>query len=190
MKALKKLLVVVMSLAMVFAMTVTAFAASELSPEEKALLDKIKAGVVVNGATVAVPDDYITQAQAYLTKNDLSATQVDILSKAVDEVVADVKASGVKSFNEMVNTPALNSKIVAVLNDANTKADLGLTITAGDNKLTISDANGKIFEDTTTKHTGSDYRTVAIAGLGIIVVLAACGIIISKKRLHNASAEA
>ena len=80
---LKKLIGV--ALATVFCLTssVTAFAAG-ISADEQLLLDKLKAGVEVDGTVVQAPAEFLAQAENELKTNDNLKNSIDTLRKKIN----------------------------------------------------------------------------------------------------------
>ena len=72
---IKKISALVLSLMMVFAMSITAFAATE---------DDIKSKLEAAG----IPDAYMTQVDSFLANNDLDEAQIDAVIEQIDLAVA------------------------------------------------------------------------------------------------------
>lgn len=166
----KTLLAIIAALVLVSVLAVTAFAATGISEAEQKLLDKFKAGVTLSdGTLVTPPATYITKAEQELTKEELTAEEIAILEKAIDDTYATIKAENLHNATE-IKASAKYDEIVANIQEACAK--VGYTVDPHDE-----------VEDVEIKRTGVDMTATIVAVCALVAVLAICGAVIAKKRL-------
>lgn len=187
---LKKMIGVILATAICLTSSVTAFAAG-LSAEEKLLLDKLKAGVEVDGTVVKVPAEFLTQAENELKKNgtDITADQAAIVSKKMDEVLAVAQANNVKSIADM---KAIASEVLPLVEEAATAVGYTVAYDAAASNFSVTDPNGETVFSTkdVINQTGFDMTTTAAVGGSLVVLLAACVVVANKKKLFAKTIEA
>lgn len=180
---IKKIIAVSVSAVMMFAMSVSAFAAGTVDENEQTILDALNAN--------KVPAEYVTQAKNYFEKDDVSVT-----TDQAKEIVADIndaatiaKSNGIKSVEDLANASAATIDSIVAKAQAAAKV-VGLTVSY-DTKTgvaTVKDSAGNVVATSNigTKTTGADsMSTVAVVSfLGLAVAALA---VITKK---NAKAEA
>jgi len=163
----RKLSVLVLSLIMMLAMSITAFAATEDD-----IIKELKAA--------GVPDTYVDQAKQYLANNDVTAEQADAViveikaAKATAGDVTDVKKLSADQKAAILKNVETAGKAVGAEVVVDTK----------NNKVTITDKAGKqyVVEENPVKPTGvSVYATYAVVA-AMAIVLVACGVVVSKRR--------
>lgn len=163
----KKFFVMVLSLVMMLAMSVTAFAATEDD-----IIKELKAA--------GVPETYVSQAEQYLANNEVIDTQAD-------NVIAEIKKAKETAgdVTELKNLSAeQKTAILKNVEAAGTAMGATVVVDTKDNKVTITDENNKtyIVEENPVKPTGvSVYATYAVVA-AMAMVLVACGVVVSKRR--------
>lgn len=165
---IKKISALVLSLMMVFAMSITAFAATE---------DDIKSKLEAAG----VPDAYMTQVDSFLANNDLDEAQIDAVIEQIDLAVATKgDAKDIASLDEAQKS-AIIGNITAAAEAVGAKVEID--VEAG--KLTVTDKAGNeyVAEATTevVKPTGvSTTATVAVVAVMAMGIFA-CAFVSKKK---------
>ncbi len=174
---LKKLLVCAMATMMVAASTLTAFAA-ELTAEEKAVIQAL--------TDAKVPAEYITQAENYLAKDDVTVTADQ--ATAIKKEIADAKATvGTTDLAKL--TADQKSAIVADIEAAAAAVNLKVEVNSAKEEVKIVDAKGNAVAnvaatDAPFQDTGADMSTT-VAVLAVLgVALVACAVA-SKKVANN-----
>ncbi len=163
----RKLSVLVLSLIMMLAMSITAFAATEDD-----IIKELKAA--------GVPDTYVAQAEQYLANNDVTADQAD---GVIDEIKAAKATAGDVTDVKKLNADQ-KAAIIKNVEAAGKAMDAVVTVDTKNNKVTITDKNGKeyVVEENPVKPTGvSVYATYAVVA-AMAMVLVACGVVVSKRR--------
>ncbi len=164
----KKLSVLVLSLIMMLAMSITAFAATEDD--------------IINALKEAgVPDTYVDLAEQYLANNDVDAEQADA-------AIAEIKAAK-ETAGDVTDVTKLDAdqKAAIIKNVEAAGSAIGATVTVDtkDNTVTITDPNQKTYtvEEEPVKSTGvSVYATYAVVAV-MAMALVACGVGVSKRRV-------
>ncbi len=199
MKVRKFLTYIVLSLLLVLVSSTGVFAASGVSSDEQALLDKFS-GVVTKWAGVVVSDDtkktniqnqYISEATNALTQVDLDVAACDDLAATIDAVDSLLASKGVKNGADLraalpdvvatVNATANKyGMTVSVVNDASAANDGYATVkitTETGEKTTAGGTKGAV------NQTGFTY-TATIIILSILALLfVACVVVTRKKNL-------
>lgn len=169
------------SLAMCGMFAVSAHAADGITADEQAILDNLKAGVVVDGTVVNVPAEYINQAETYLKTNDVTAEQATTIIVEIDNVKAVVKENKITDIKEIKG--AVAKDILAHAEKAASTVGVTLTVSA-DNTIVVKDKTGKVLftaEKGVIKATGDDYSSMFAMTGAIALLLAGAGVVASKK---------
>lgn len=168
----KKILVLALSAIMVFAMSITAFAATEND-----IIEALR--------NAGIAQQYITQAEKFLADNDVSATQADAVITQIN--AAKTTAKGATTLEAM--TADQKAAIIENIKAAATAVGATATIDTVKNEVTISkvDAAGKTNVYVASANVGqptgvSTYATVTVIA-GLAIALVACGVVVSKKKL-------
>lgn len=193
MKSMKKLVSAIVVGAATLAMSVTAFAATGVSSEEQALLDKATAKaqeVGVDTTASAQFKQYYAQAEQFLASNDLTAEQTKEMSAAIDDasetVKAEMKAQGVTKLGDLkANTDlvkSLENKVTAQIKTAAEKVGIKISVDASGN-YTASVGNKKVADSSNPiKQTGFDLMATVVVAAAFIGAAAVCIVVASKKR--------
>lgn len=193
MKTMKKLVGAVLVGAMTLAMSVTAFAATGVSADEQALLDKATAkakelGVDTNAS--AQYKQYYAQAEQFLASNELTAEQTKELAASVDEAAATVKkemdAQGATKLGDLkANTDlvkSLESKVVSQVKTAAAKVGITISVDASGN-YTATAGDAKVADSSNPiKQTGFDLTATVVVAAAFVGAVAVCLVVASKKR--------
>lgn len=181
---IKKLIGITVSAMMMFAMSVSAFAAGSIDENEQAVLDALSEN--------KVPAEYVTQAKNYFEKDNVvvTAEQAKVIISNIDEAATIAKTAGIKTKDDLAkaDTDIINS-IVAKAQTAAKELELTVTYDTKSGVATIKDYAGNVVATSSVgiKKTGADTvaTTVIISGLGMIVV----GLGIASKKNEKAIAE-
>lgn len=163
---MKKITTLVLSLVLVLAMSITAFAAT---PN-----DEVKAALTEAGVT----GTYFDEAVKFLANNTLTADQAEVVVAQIKE--AKKTAGEAKSVADLSADQI--SKIKANIETAAAKVDAKVSF---DNKtISVTDAKGNPYtvSSNPVKATGAT-TTATVAGIAVLAMgLVACGVAVSKKR--------
>ena len=158
---MKKITTLVLSLVLVLAMSITAFAAT---PN-----DDVKAALTEAGVT----GEYYDQAVKFLANNELTAVKNEI--KAAKATAGEAKSVADLSADQI-------SKIKANIETA--AAKVGAKVSFADKTISVTDAKGTQYtvSSNPVKATGAT-TTATVAGIAVLAMgLVACGVAVSKKR--------
>lgn len=154
---MKKITTLVLSLVLVLAMSITAFAAT---PN-----DEVKAALTEAGVT----GEYYDQAVKFLANNELTAEQ----------------ATAVKNEIKAAKATAGDAKISKIKANIETAAHaVGAKVSFADKTISVTDAKGTQYTVSfnPVKATGAT-TTATVAGIAVLAMgLVACGVAVSKKR--------
>lgn len=164
---MKKITTLVLSLVLVFAMSITAFAATE-DDIIKALKD------------AGITGEYLAQAEAFLADNDVTAA-------SADTVIAEINKAK-ETAGGTIDVASLSAdKKNAIKNNVTTAAAaVGATVEfkADSKEVVVTSSTGKTYkaEVQPVKATGAS-TTATVAGIAVLAMgLVACGVAVSKKR--------
>lgn len=189
---MKKILGLVIVTVLCLSSSVTAFAAG-LTKSEQEIINKLKAGIEVDGKVIDVPASYLNQAENEMAKNktDITATEANAIIGNVDKAQAIMEKEGITSISELKTSDSAN-QIVSLAKSAATTAGYTVAYNAAKGVVSVKNPDGKtVF---TTKNvinqTGFDLTNTVLAGSFLVTLLAACFVIASKKKLFVNAAEA
>ena len=151
---MKKITTLVLSLVLVLAMSITAFAAT---PN-----DEVKAALTEAGVT----GEYYDQAVKFLANNELTAEQA---TAGDAKSVADLSADQISKIKANIETAA---------------HAVGAKVSFADKTISVTDAKGTQYtvSSNPVKATGAT-TTATVAGIAVLAMgLVACGVAVSKKR--------
>lgn len=195
MKTMKKLVAAALVGVMTLAMGASTFAATGVSAEEQALLNKAtqkaqELGVDTN-ASAAFKEKY-AEAEKYLAANELTAEQIKAADSSIDEAAATLKAEmdaqgvtklgDLKTKLDMSALEALENKVATQVAEAMAKVGIKITITP--NGYLISDPAGQTITDSSNpiKQTGFDLTATVAVAAAFAGAVAVCLVVASKKR--------
>jgi hypothetical protein len=162
MKLSKKLATLVLSAALVFGTSVTAFAAP--NDDVIAALKEAK-----------VPATYITSAENYLKTVTLTDAQASAIKTQVTKVNSILDAANVTDVTKL--TQADKDKVIAAVTEAGKSIGLTVTVTKTSNgalQIIAKDSTGAVVDTITTnavKQTGAN-NMVLVAGAFVLVLAA------------------
>lgn len=163
---MKKITTLVLSLVLVLAMSITAFAATP-NDDVKAALDK-----------AGVTGTYLDQAVKFLANNTLTAEQAKVVVAQIEE--AKTTAGDAKSVSDLSADQI--SKIKANIEAA--AKEVGAKVSFANKTISVTDAKGTQYtvSSNPVKATGAT-TTATVAGIAVLAMgLVACGVAVSKKR--------
>lgn len=179
MRSFKKFIACAASIATLAAMSITAFAGT-ISTDEQKILDALK--------TANVPAQYVTEAQNYLAGDDveITAAQAEVVVAQVQE--AKKIAGSTTDFKSL--TADQKQKIANCMATAGTEIGITVTYDASSDTIKAVDASGKTIFTASAASSGNDsvikptgvnmYATVSIIAV-LAAALIGCGIVVSKK---------
>ena len=152
-----------------------------------AILDSLRSGVMVNGKNVAIPANYVNQAENYFASHKISDAQANYILAEVNAAKAAIRQTGVTDLKKMDR--ATKRKILAAAQAAANEIDLKLTV-GSDKSVKIVDSDGSVAfsDENVIKTTGPsvDWRSwLMLWGGGFLAVLGACCFLIRKNRLQE-----
>lgn len=181
----KRILGLVMVIVFCIASSTTAFAAG-LTKGEKSIINRLKAGVVVNGQVIKLPASYVNQAENELMKNkrNITDSQAAYIIKKIDEAEGILQKEGITSLAELKNSQSLK-KIVQLAKEAAGVVDSTVAYNTSKSIVSVKNSSGKtVFTNKKIiNQTGFDLSGIAFAGCFMITSLAACIFITHKKKL-------
>lgn len=180
----KKWLALLISALMVMAFFALPTSAAGLNDYEQKLMDKLSAGVDINGTQVYLPAEYVNQAKNYfLSSHDMTELEYNEIVGYVDDAIALVKENapaGTFSFQ------ALSSDVKNQLLSYGQKAAAVVELTLsynGKNVKIVDKNNTVVFEDApAVKTTGAEANfTMLWVVAGSFAVLLIAAVAVSKK---------
>ena len=192
---MKKIICLVMALALVFSLCLTVNAATGINANEKAVLDALKSKEALgkNGWSFSIPTEYVTAAENYFNTIDMTDTQKDNILGYIEEGKKIVKEQGDKAnftgkvYNLKTMEISAKEKVLDLATKACKEVNLTLTYSPADNKVSIKDAKSVVaFENTPViKTTGEDFNVTSTVVIAVVSVAVIGGIIalyaVSKK---------
>jgi len=128
---MRKIVAILATLAMAVAFALPAFAASGISPEEQALLDRFVAGVTLKDGTVVKPGSkYIAAVKACLKAKDMDAADIAKAKAEMDKLEAKVIADDYHQVGEIYEGDNYQSYVSEITSFA---SELGFKVTPGTN---------------------------------------------------------
>jgi len=206
MKITKKVLSVVLAGAMTLAMSVAAFAATNVSSSEQKILDQAK----LKAAALGVSEDnaryqqYYSQALTYVQTYDMTEEQVNGALTAMDEAQAKaetaMKEAGVSSVLDLDKDTlkSLSAKCADVIQAEFDRVGIQVQLSAdgtvtvvkenvdNGNKTNEPVKNNTVFQSTSVvKQTGSDMTATVVVAVAVLGAVATCGVVAKKKGLFT-----
>lgn len=163
---MKKITTLVLSLVLVLAMSITAFAATK-DDVKKALKD---AGVY---------SEYASQIDQFLDNNEITASEADKVVTLINDAKAIAGSKDLKSLSATEK-----SQIEAKITEAAKVYGAEVKFDTNNKKVVVTDKNNKSYEAAVNpvKSTGVS-TTATVAGIAVLAMgLVACGVAVSKKR--------
>lgn len=192
---MKKILCLVMALALTFSLCLTVNAATGINANEKAVLDALKAKEALgkNGWSFPIPTEYITTAENYFNTIDMTDAQKDTILGLIAEGKKIVKEQGDKAnftgkvYNLKTMEISAKEKVLELGQKACKEVGLTLTYSSKDNKVIIKDAKGVVaFENTPiVKTTGESFNVtsaVVITAISVVILAGVAYLVIVAKK--------
>lgn len=175
---MKKFLAILIALALVAMLPLTAFAATGINEYEQKVLDKLAAGVKLsNGETYKIPQAYINTAKNYFAGDcDMTQGEANDIIALINEGIAIVKAEASKNTGSTFDLKSLptdaKEEILALGQKACSEIGLQLTYNGRTDEVSIKDASGApVFENSAVIKTTGQAVTVDAAFVCAIVVV-------------------
>jgi hypothetical protein len=173
----KLMVVILVTILMCLAGTEYVLAATGVSEAEQTILDKMKAGVEVNGKVVHMPVSYINQAENELIKNevDLTSEQAAVINQKIEEAMEIVKTISLKDLTEM-RKPEAVFKLIKIVDEAAAEIDYKVSIDFRTMALNITNPKGDtvFVSKNSINQTGFDYTATALVGIVLLGVFFLC----------------
>ena len=183
---MKKLVTVLLVVALVAVMAIPAFAATGINANEQAVLDKLSECKEMGAKQLKfyIPDKYITSAKNYFIGDcDMTEDEKNAIIAYIDEGAAIVKkeADGQAFEGQVYNLNTMSqesrSAVLVLGQKACAEVDLNLVYNSAENKVVITTVKDGtvVFESApVVKTTGEDFPiTAATIGLAVVLTLAA-----------------
>lgn len=197
---IKKLICAALAGIMVLGMSTVAFAAPGITTEEQAILTEAKAKAAELGVSESSAEfkKYYSQAETFLTSNEVTADQAKELVAAVDTAAATAKAEmtaqGVSTLKELKTAKAdvfvaLESKVAEQVKSA-TEA-VGVSISVDAKGVISANVNGKTAVDAgkVVEQTGFDMTATVVVAAVFVSAIVACLVVASKKKFAEEAYE-
>ncbi len=195
---MKKFTTVILVVLMVFAMSITAFAATGINENEQAVLDLLHTSKVMgkNGWEYSLPAEYVNSAENYFASDacDMTAAERDVIldcvKKGMDIIKAEADAQGFdgKEYDLGLMGQEAKTKVLDLGVKACLEVDLQLVYNAAENHVVITPVGGTtpVFDSKpVVKATGEEFKltagTVAIGVAALLCVGVAVMFVVSKK---------
>lgn len=164
---MKKIVSLVIAIALVFACVVSANAATGITADEQKIIDALSKKITMaSGSVTKLPDNYINQVEDYLTKADVSAADVDKILAEIDAAAEVLEKSTAPTFEKL--DVASKKAIIEEAKDAAAVIDAELIVKKGD-KANNYNVSMKFDEDSTVPgYTANDTVDIAVNGNAIV----------------------
>lgn len=193
---MKKIICLVMALALTFSLCLTVNAATGINANEKVVLDELKSKEALgkNGWSFSIPTEYITTAENYFNTIDMTDAQKDTILGLIAEGKKIVKEQGDKAnftgkvYNLKTMEISAKEKVLELGQKACKEVGLTLTYSSTDDKVIIKDAKGVVaFENAPiVKTTGESFNVTSAVVITAISVVILAGVtylvIVAKKK--------
>ncbi len=156
-----------------------AMAASGLSDAEQAILDKLRAGAVIDGEMSYLPIGYINQVENELLSNevDLTKEQADMLVKKIDEAIEIMSTIGYVDSNTIPTSEAA-FKLLTVATEAANVLDYEVSVDIVNSSIELKNSDGDtvFISKNMVNQTGKSDSALLVKGgwvlVNLIVILA------------------
>lgn len=195
---MKKLVTVLLVVAMIAVMAIPAFAATGVNANEQAVLDKLSEYKEMgkNEWKFYIPDKYVTSAKNYFVGDcDMTEEEKDVIIAYIEEGAQIVKkeADAAKFDGSVYNLNTMSqesrSAVLVLGQKACAEVDLNLVYNSAENKVIITTVKDGtvVFESApVVKTTGEDFPITAMTiGLAVVFVLVAgtaAMLVVSKRK--------
>lgn len=195
---MKKLVTVLLVVAMIAVLAVPAFAATGVNANEQAVLDKLSEYREMGESQwkFYIPEKYITSAKNYFIGDcDMTEAERDIIIGYIDEGADIVKkeADAAKFDGSVYNlntmSQASRSAVLVLGQKACAEVDLNLVYNSAENKVVITTVkDGTVVFDSApvVKTTGEDFpitaMTIGLAVAFVLVAGTAAMLVVSKRK--------
>lgn len=193
---MKKIICLIMALALTFSLCLTVNAATGINANEKVVLDELKSKEALgkNGWSFSIPTEYITTAENYFNTIDMTDAQKDTILGLIAEGKKIVKEQGDKAnftgkvYNLKTMEISAKEKVLELGQKACKEVGLTLTYSSTDDKVIIKDAKGVVaFENAPiVKTTGESFNVTSAVVITAISVVILAGVtylvIVAKKK--------
>lgn len=197
---MKKIVSLVIAIALVFACVVSTNAATGITADEQKIIDALSKKITMaSGSVTKLPDNYINQVEDYLTKADISAADVDKILAEIDAAAEVLEKSTAPTFEKL--DVASKKAIIEEAKDAAAVVDAELIVKKGD-KADNFKVSLKFTEDSTVpgytandapvdinvngnaivKQTGVEGNMIAVIVAASVVMMGLAFVVISARK--------
>lgn len=182
---MKKLSAIFVALILVAATAVTAFAAG-INSSEQAVLDELKTSVAMKGGEMAIPTEYVNQAENYFNTIEMTDAQSSSIIAVIKEGKTFLANSGASNISDL--TFAQKQELLGYGEKAVAVLDMKMSYDKTARKITILDPKGEVVFSATPsltksgavsenpiKTTGSDVNYFGFIALGAAAVVLVAG---------------
>ena len=154
-----------------------ALAATGLSDAEELILDKLRAGVEVDGELRYIPVSYLNQIENELIKNktDLTTEQAGI---AWDKLNKVLQFMGDMQIQDVMNIKSSETafKLLSLISEAASEIGYSVSIDLADRTISVENPEGEavLIAKNTINQTGFDLRPVLTVGAMLLSVFLVC----------------
>lgn len=163
---MKKIMFTLLTVLLMFAGTLNISAMSESD-----LYAKLSATYDINGYKFSLSDGDKVLAKKYLDSYEVSSEDADYIATKIDEVVSEMRKSGVTDFSDFSKLPSsLKSKLRKLVEDVAANTSVNATVKKG--FVVVYSPDGKVFAEIgkLVKDTGLDINIIATLALIVVVV--------------------
>ncbi|MEG1981134.1 MAG: LPXTG cell wall anchor domain-containing protein [Clostridia bacterium] len=183
---MKKIISIILVTIMLISVVPMTFAA-DLSTQEKQIITQLKAGAVIEGKKVYLPNEYISQAENYLLAKDITESQAQQISAEITKGVQIINTldSSVINSNGTINVSKIpqsaKTSLVQVATVACNVVDLSFTISGTTVKI-VDKAGSSVFTgEVVIKNTGMNNVLPIVIGIIALMLIAGVAVVIRRK---------
>ncbi|MGX8833536.1 LPXTG cell wall anchor domain-containing protein [Amedibacillus sp. YH-ame6] len=160
-------------------------ATAGVDENEQAVLDILKSGINVNGKIVTIDSTYISQAESYFMRDDVSMNE-NQKSTIITQIES---AKKIIIDNNVTNLATINKKyqdqIIDIAQTAASVMGVRISVDYPSKIITVIDKNGQVIftAEKAIKNTGDDYTSILALSGAFAILLAGAGIVALKKGL-------
>ena len=197
---MKKIISLIIAMALVFACVVSANAATGITAEEQKIIDALSKKITMSsGSITEIPAKYINQAEDYLTKADVTTEEVKQIVEKIEAAAEVIEKSDASTFSKLDKTAkqevikkteeaAAIVNAVAVIKKGDKADNYNVTLkfteestvpgyTANDGPVEIPVVGGNVI-----KQTGVEGDMIAVIVAASVVMMGLAFVVISARK--------